>query len=75
MLICLRLVPRVLGYNKRVKHHSSVDLLPKDWQLRRSARLRERAESLALLLVIVAFWVIVFALNFFVGQSSQPLIR
>jgi len=58
-----------------VKPHPAVDLLPKDWQLRKSARLRERAESLALLAVIAAFWVIVFALNFFVGQSSQPLIR
>lgn len=58
-----------------VKHNPSLDLLPKDWQLRRSARLRERAESIALLLAIAGFWVIVFTLNFFVGQSSQPLIR
>lgn len=58
-----------------MKHHPSFDLLPKDWQLRKSARLRERAESVALLLAILGFWVIVFALNFFVGQSSQPLIR
>ena len=67
--------PSLLGYNQTVKHHPSLDLLPKDWQLRKSARLRERAESVALLLAIAAFWVIVFALNFFVGQSSQPLIR
>ena len=65
----------LLGYNRGVKHHPSLDLLPKDWQLRKSARLRERAESVALLLVIAAFWMIVFVLNFFVGQSSQPLIR
>lgn len=58
-----------------VKHHPSLELLPKDWQLRKSARLRERAESIAILLAIAAFWVIVFTLNFFVGQSSQPLIR
>lgn len=58
-----------------MKHNPSLDLLPKDWQLRKSGRLRERAESLALLLAIATFWVIVFALNFFVGQSSQPLIR
>jgi hypothetical protein len=58
-----------------VKHHSAIDLLPKDWQLRKSARLRERAESIMVLLAIATFWVIVFALNFFVGQASQPLIR
>lgn len=58
-----------------MKHDPSIDLLPKDWQLRKSGRLRERAESIALLLAIVAFWMIVFTLNFFVGQSSQPLIR
>jgi hypothetical protein len=64
-----------LGNNRIVKHHPSIDLLPKDWQLRKSARLRERAESIALLLAIAFFWVIVFTLNFFVGQASQPLIR
>jgi hypothetical protein len=58
-----------------VKHGPSFDLLPKDWHVRKSARLRERAESIVLLLAIGVFWVIVFALNFFVGQSSQPLIR
>lgn len=58
-----------------MKYDPPVDLLPKDWQLRKSGRLRERAESIALLLAIVAFWMIVFTLNFFVGQSSQPLIR
>lgn len=58
-----------------MKYNPSFDLLPKDWQLRKSARLRERAESVMLLLAIAGFWVVVFALNFFVGQSSQPLIR
>ncbi len=58
-----------------MKHNPAVDLLPKDWRLRKTARLRERAESIVLLLAIAAFWVIVFTLNFFVGQSSQPLIR
>lgn len=65
----------ILGNKQTVRPHSSLDLLPKDWRLRKSARLRERAESVALLLAIAAFWVIVFTLNFFVGQSSQPLIR
>jgi hypothetical protein len=58
-----------------VKRNLALDLLPKDWQLRKTARLRERAESITILLAIATFWVIVFALNFFVGQSSQPLIR
>lgn len=58
-----------------MKHHPSLDLLPKDWRLRKTARLRERAESVMLLLAIAVFWVIVFTLNFLVGQSSQPLIR
>lgn len=72
----MRTAPSFLG-NKAiaVKHHPSLDLLPKDWQLRKSARLRERAESICVLLAIATFWVIVFALNFFVGQASQPLIR
>jgi hypothetical protein len=52
-----------------------LDLLPKDWQLRKTARLRERAESLVVLLAIAAFWVVVFTLNFLVGQASHPLIR
>ena len=64
-----------LGNKLFVKHHTTLDLLPKDWRLRKTARLRERAESIMLLLAIAAFWVIVFTLNFFVGQSSQPLIR
>lgn len=68
-------MPCVLGNTENVKYDPPVDLLPKDWQLRKSGRLRERAESIALLLAIVAFWMIVFTLNFFVGQSSQPLIR
>lgn len=68
-------MPSVLGNKEEVKHNPSLDLLPKDWRLRKSARLRERAESIVLLLVIAAFWVIVFTLNFFVGQSSQPMIR
>jgi len=61
-----------------VKHSRpglTLDLLPKDYELRKGARLRERAESIALLSAIGAFWVLVFALNFFVGQSSTPLIR
>lgn len=52
-----------------------LDLLPKDFELRKNARLRERAESLVLLGVIAAFWVFVVALNYFVGQASTPLIR
>ncbi len=55
--------------------HDSLDLLPKDLPLRHSARLRERAESLVLLGAIAAFWVLVFMLNFFVGQFSTPMIR
>jgi hypothetical protein len=55
--------------------HDPLDLLPKDWHIRRSGRLRERAESIVLLLAIATFWVIVFTLNFFVGQASTPLIR
>jgi len=55
--------------------HSTVDLLPKDLPLRRSARLRERAESLILLAVIASFWILVFTLNFFVGSYSTPMIR
>ncbi|HLI97072.1 MAG TPA: hypothetical protein VKT72_13470 [Candidatus Baltobacteraceae bacterium] len=58
-----------------VKHEPALDLLPKDWHIRKSGRLRERAESIVLLLAIGVFWLIVFTLNFFVGQSSQPLIR
>ena len=54
---------------------ASYDLLPKDYELRQGARLRERAESIALLSAIAAFWVFVFTLNFFVGQFSTPLIR
>lgn len=53
----------------------SLDLLPKDEPLRRGARLRERAESIALLVAIAVFWVFVFALNFLVGQYSTPMIR
>ena len=64
-----------MGNTVCVKHHVPFDLLPKDWQLRKSGRLRERAESIAVLLAIFAFWVIVFTLNFFVGQASTPLIR
>ena len=51
------------------------DLLPKDFELRKSARLRERAESIAVLSAMAAFWALVFTLNFFVGQASTPLIR
>jgi hypothetical protein len=60
-----------------VKHSRPLayDLLPKDLPLRRSARMRERAESIAILAAIGAFWVLVFTLNFFVGQSSTPLVR
>lgn len=53
----------------------SIDLLPKDVPFRQSARLRERAESIALLAGIAIFWVFVFTLNFFVGQYSTPMIR
>jgi hypothetical protein len=66
---------RAFGNTIDVKHQPAFDLLPKDWQLRKSARLRERAESIAVLLAIAAFWAIVFALNFFVGQASQPMLR
>jgi hypothetical protein len=61
-----------------VKHSRgplAVDLLPKDLPFRRTARMRERAESIAILAGIAAFWMIVFTLNFFVGQASTPLIR
>jgi hypothetical protein len=51
------------------------ELLPKDLPLRRSARMRERAESIAILAGIAAFWMLVFTLNFLVGQSSTPLVR
>jgi hypothetical protein len=54
---------------------ATLDSLPKDLPLRRSARLRERAESIALLSVILAFWAFVLVLNFFVGQFSTPMIR
>lgn len=67
-----------IGNNQRVKHlHSqtAVDLLPRDLPLRKSSRVRERAESIALLAGIAAFWLFVFVLNFFVGQFSTPLIR
>jgi hypothetical protein len=79
--VTVRDIPsRALGNNRIVKQHygrvhSVVDLLPKDLPLRRSARLRERAESLALLGAIAAFWVLVFTLNFFVGAYSTPMIR
>jgi hypothetical protein len=63
------------GYNTFVKHHQTLDLLPKDYELRKSARLRERAESIGVLLAIGTFWAIVLVLNFLVGQSSQPMIR
>ena len=52
-----------------------LELLPKDFELRRGARLRERAESIAILSAMGAFWLLVFTLNFFVGQASTPLIR
>jgi len=52
-----------------------VDLLHNDLPLRRTARLRERAESLVLLGIIAGFWVLVLTLNFFVGQYSTPMIR
>ncbi|HET7813590.1 MAG TPA: hypothetical protein VFL13_04390 [Candidatus Baltobacteraceae bacterium] len=59
-----------------MKHlRSHADLLPKDLPMRRSARLRERAESIALLCGILGFWVLVFTLNFFVGQASTPMLR
>lgn len=54
---------------------SAVDLLRNDLPLRRTARLRERAESLVLLAIIAGFWVLVLTLNFFVGQYSTPMIR
>ena len=54
---------------------STLDLLPKDLPMRRSARLRERAESLMLLGGILVFWIFVFTLNFFVGQASTPMLR
>ena len=52
-----------------------LELLPKDFELRKGARLRERAESIAILSAMGAFWLLVFTLNFFVGQASTPLIR
>lgn len=55
--------------------HPALALLPKDLPLRRSARLRERAESIALLTGIGLFWVFVITLNFLVGQYSTPMIR
>lgn len=61
-----------------VKHsrpNLTYELLPKDFELRKGARLRERAESIALLSAIAAFWMLVFTLNFFVGQFATPLIR
>jgi hypothetical protein len=54
---------------------AAVDLLRNDLPLRRSARLRERAESLVLLGMMAGFWVLVLTLNFFVGEYSTPLIR
>lgn len=70
-----RALPVPEGIRSTVKRDTSLDLLPKDWRLRKSARLRERAESVIVLLAIAAFWLLVLALNFFVGQSSQPMIR
>lgn len=65
-----------MSYVKHSRFNTgTLDLLPKDLPLRRSARLRERAESLALLCGILAFWTFVFTLNFFVGQFSTPMIR
>lgn len=64
-----------LGNNHTVKNSHTFDLLPKDLPFRKSARLRERAESIVLLVGIAVFWTIVFTLNFFVGQASTPLIR
>lgn len=59
-----------------MKHfRAHTDLMPKDLPFRKSARLRERAESIALLGGILGFWVLVFTLNFFVGQASTPLLR
>ena len=60
---------------KQSRPNLTYDLLPKDFELRRSARLRERAESIALLSAMAAFWALVFGLNFLVGQASTPLIR
>lgn len=54
---------------------NTLDLMPKDLPMRRSARLRERAESVALLGGIAGFWMLVFVLNFLVGQASTPLLR
>lgn len=55
--------------------HSTTDLLPKDLPFRRSARLRERAESLIVLAAMAGFWILVFTLNFFVGAYSTPMLR
>ncbi|HEV3155036.1 MAG TPA: hypothetical protein VGZ02_14605 [Candidatus Baltobacteraceae bacterium] len=60
---------------KTLRPDITLELLPKDYELRRGARLRERAESIAVLSAMGAFWALVFALNFFVGQASTPLIR
>lgn len=60
---------------KHLESRLAVDLLPKDLPLRKTARMRERAESIAILAGIAAFWVVVFTLNFMVGQASTPLIR
>jgi hypothetical protein len=57
--------PRPLAY----------EFLPKDLPFRKTARMRERAESIAVLAGIAAFWMVVFTLNFMVGQASTPLIR
>jgi hypothetical protein len=59
----------------RPEQPTALDFMPKDLPMRRTARLRERAESMVLLALIVCFWVFVFTLNFFVGQASTPLIR
>ncbi|MFN2449335.1 MAG: hypothetical protein ABR508_06010 [Candidatus Baltobacteraceae bacterium] len=53
----------------------TLDAVAKDLPMRRSARLRERAESLVLLGGIMAFWAFVYALNFAVGQASTPMLR
>ncbi|HZZ65106.1 MAG TPA: hypothetical protein VFE17_06395 [Candidatus Baltobacteraceae bacterium] len=53
----------------------STEFLPKDLRFRRTARVRERAESLALLAAMAGFWIIVFTLNFFVGAFSTPMLR
>jgi hypothetical protein len=54
---------------------SQIEVLPKDLPMRRRVRVRERAESMCVLLAMAAFWVVVFVLNTLVGQAEHPLIR